>query len=194
MIGIATDYGLDCRRVGVRIPVGVKFFSSPRRLHLFWDPFNCLSSKYLRSFPEGKAAGIWSRPFTSRIRGSIHIPHTSSWRSASQSIKHRDNFTFCTEVRLAVYTASETNRTAQTNCMAKPYVPPCQHTLEAECVVDRPVALWVRNVSQACVIFQRTGNFSIILRKCLPQPGRSQLVAPDGFVFVSKPCIWFNSW
>jgi hypothetical protein len=30
-VGAATGYGLDGRGVGVRIPVGAKFFSSPRR-------------------------------------------------------------------------------------------------------------------------------------------------------------------
>jgi hypothetical protein len=30
-VGIATGYGLDGRGVGVRVRVGVRFFSSPRR-------------------------------------------------------------------------------------------------------------------------------------------------------------------
>jgi hypothetical protein len=30
-VGIATGYGLDDKRVGVRVPVGARFFSSPCR-------------------------------------------------------------------------------------------------------------------------------------------------------------------
>jgi hypothetical protein len=35
-VGIATGYGLDSREVGVRVPVGARFFRSPSRLHRFW--------------------------------------------------------------------------------------------------------------------------------------------------------------
>jgi hypothetical protein len=31
VVGIATSYGLDDRRVGVRVPVGSRIFSSPNR-------------------------------------------------------------------------------------------------------------------------------------------------------------------
>jgi hypothetical protein len=31
VVGIATGYGLNGRGVGVRVPIGVRFFSSPRR-------------------------------------------------------------------------------------------------------------------------------------------------------------------
>jgi hypothetical protein len=31
VVGIATGYGLDDREVGVRVPVGSRIFSSPRR-------------------------------------------------------------------------------------------------------------------------------------------------------------------
>jgi hypothetical protein len=34
--GIATGYGLDDRGVGVRVPVGARIFSSPRRPDRFW--------------------------------------------------------------------------------------------------------------------------------------------------------------
>jgi hypothetical protein len=34
-VGIATGYGLDDGGVGVRVPVGARFFSSPRRLDRF---------------------------------------------------------------------------------------------------------------------------------------------------------------
>jgi hypothetical protein len=42
-VGIATGYGLDDRGVGVRVPVGSRIFSSPRRSDLLWGPPNLLS-------------------------------------------------------------------------------------------------------------------------------------------------------
>jgi hypothetical protein len=38
VVGIATGYGLADRRVGVRVPVGSKIFSSPRRPDRLWGP------------------------------------------------------------------------------------------------------------------------------------------------------------
>jgi hypothetical protein len=40
VVRIATGYGLDDRRVGVRVPVGSKIFSSARRRDRFWGPPN----------------------------------------------------------------------------------------------------------------------------------------------------------
>jgi hypothetical protein len=37
-VGIVTGYGLDDRGVGVRVSVGVRIFSSPRRPDRLWDP------------------------------------------------------------------------------------------------------------------------------------------------------------
>jgi hypothetical protein len=45
-VGIATDYGLDDRGVGVRVPVGSRIFSSPRRPDLLWGSTNLLCSGY----------------------------------------------------------------------------------------------------------------------------------------------------
>jgi hypothetical protein len=55
-VGIATGYVLDDPRVGVRVPVGSRMFSSPRRPHRFWDPTNLLSNGYRGLFPGCKAA------------------------------------------------------------------------------------------------------------------------------------------
>jgi hypothetical protein len=43
-VGIATDYGLDGRGVGVRVLVGARIFYSPRRPDRFWSPFSLLSN------------------------------------------------------------------------------------------------------------------------------------------------------
>jgi hypothetical protein len=54
-VGIATGYGLDDRRVGLRVPVGAKMFSSPRRP-------DC-SGSHPASYPMGtggKMAEGWS--------------------------------------------------------------------------------------------------------------------------------------
>jgi hypothetical protein len=56
-VGIATGYGLDERGVGVRVPVGSRIFSSPRRPDRLWVPPNLVSSGYRGSVPGGKAAG-----------------------------------------------------------------------------------------------------------------------------------------
>jgi hypothetical protein len=42
--GIAAGYGLDDRRVGVRVPVGSRIFSSPRRPDRVWGPSSLLST------------------------------------------------------------------------------------------------------------------------------------------------------
>jgi hypothetical protein len=36
IVGITTGYGLDDRRVGIRVPVGSRIFSSPRRPDWLW--------------------------------------------------------------------------------------------------------------------------------------------------------------
>jgi hypothetical protein len=45
-VGIVTSYGLDGGRVGVRVPVRSRIFSSPRRPDRFWGPPNLLSNEY----------------------------------------------------------------------------------------------------------------------------------------------------
>jgi hypothetical protein len=51
VVGIATDYGLDDREVGVRIPVGSTIITSPYRPDQLWGPPNLLSSEYWLLFP-----------------------------------------------------------------------------------------------------------------------------------------------
>jgi hypothetical protein len=55
-VGIATGYGLDDRRVGVRVPVEARIFSSPCRPDRLWGPPILVSNGYQGSFPGGKAA------------------------------------------------------------------------------------------------------------------------------------------
>jgi hypothetical protein len=55
VVGIATVYGLDDREVGVRVPVGLRIFSSPQRPNGFWGPPSLLSNEYRASIPRGKA-------------------------------------------------------------------------------------------------------------------------------------------
>jgi hypothetical protein len=52
-VGIATDYGLDDRGVRVRVAVGSRIFSSPRRPDQLWGPPNLLSNGYQELFPRG---------------------------------------------------------------------------------------------------------------------------------------------
>jgi hypothetical protein len=43
-VGIATGYGLDDKGVGVRVPVGARFFISPYRPDWLWGPPIILSN------------------------------------------------------------------------------------------------------------------------------------------------------
>jgi hypothetical protein len=72
VVGIANGYGLDGRRIGVRVLVRSRIFTScPYRL---WGPPNLLSNGYQGPFPEVKAAGAWSWPLTSNLwRGQANV-------------------------------------------------------------------------------------------------------------------------
>jgi hypothetical protein len=53
IVGTATGYGLDDRGIGVRVPVGSRIFSSPRRPDRLWGSPNLLSNGYRWLFPRG---------------------------------------------------------------------------------------------------------------------------------------------
>jgi hypothetical protein len=52
-VGTATDYGLDDREVGVRIPVGPRIFTFPCRLDRLWGPPLLLYNGYRGRLPGG---------------------------------------------------------------------------------------------------------------------------------------------
>jgi hypothetical protein len=56
-IGIATGYGLNARRVRVRVPVGARFLSTPQRPDRLRGPRSHLYNGYQSSFLGGKVAG-----------------------------------------------------------------------------------------------------------------------------------------
>jgi hypothetical protein len=101
-IGTATGYGLDGLVVSVRIPEGVRLFTSPRLSDRFGGggapsplPNGCQGISILGQSGRGvKLTTHHHLVPTSKIRGSIHsVPNTPSWRSAKLA-KHRGNFTF----------------------------------------------------------------------------------------------------
>jgi hypothetical protein len=51
--GSPQGYELDDREVGVRVPVGSRIFSSPRRPERLWGPLSLLSNGYWGLFPRG---------------------------------------------------------------------------------------------------------------------------------------------
>jgi hypothetical protein len=56
-VGIVTGYRLDGRGVGIRVPVGSRIFSSPRRPDRLWGLSSLLSNGYVGFSPEIKRPG-----------------------------------------------------------------------------------------------------------------------------------------
>jgi hypothetical protein len=88
-VDIATGYGQDGQRIGVRVSVWGKIFLLSMSFRRVSGSPSLLYNGYRGLFPRGWSG--WSVKLTthlqlvprSRIRGSIHaLPHTSSWRSA----------------------------------------------------------------------------------------------------------------
>jgi hypothetical protein len=86
---MATGYGLDDREVGVRVPVGSRIFSSPRRPDRLCGSPKILSNGNRGLFPRGvKWPGRevdHSPPTSAEVKksGSIHpLLHTPSWRTS----------------------------------------------------------------------------------------------------------------
>jgi hypothetical protein len=65
-VGIATGYGLDDRGVGVRVPVGSRIFSSPRRPDRLWGPHSLLSDGYRGLFHRGLSG--WGVKLTNHLQ------------------------------------------------------------------------------------------------------------------------------
>jgi hypothetical protein len=53
IVGIATNYRLDDRKVGVRVPVGSIILTSPYHPDRLWGPLNLLLSGYCGLFLRG---------------------------------------------------------------------------------------------------------------------------------------------
>jgi hypothetical protein len=65
LVGMATGCGLDARGVGVRVPVGSRIFSPPRRPDRPMVHPASYAMDIVDSFHKGKAAGVWNWPNTS---------------------------------------------------------------------------------------------------------------------------------
>jgi hypothetical protein len=68
-VGIETGYGVDDQGVGVRVPVGSRIFSSPRRPDRLWGstqlPVQCMP-------------GVLSPGLKREVREADHSPPTSA--------------------------------------------------------------------------------------------------------------------
>jgi hypothetical protein len=80
VVGTATGYGLDDQGVGVRVPVGSRIFTSPRRPDRHWGPPSLLSNGYRRLVPLGQSGSVKLTTHLqlvpkSRKCGSLHPLH-----------------------------------------------------------------------------------------------------------------------
>jgi hypothetical protein len=84
-VGIAINYGLDDRGIGVIVPVGSRIFSSPSRPDWRWVHPTSYPIGTGGSFPGGEVAWTWSWHLVPRSRKCGYIcllRHTPWWRSA----------------------------------------------------------------------------------------------------------------
>jgi hypothetical protein len=94
VIGIAAGYCLDDREVGIRVPVGSRILSFPRRPDRLWGPPNLLSNGYRRPLKRQGREAAHSPPASAEVKKMwiyTSTPHTPS-RHSAYLIKHRDNF------------------------------------------------------------------------------------------------------
>jgi hypothetical protein len=103
-VGIETGYVLDGRRVGIQVPVGSRFVSSPQRLDRLWGPSSLLFNGHQGIFsPGGRTTGREADhlpPSSAEVKNDGAIPplrHMPSWRGASLA-KHSDKFTFYSDI------------------------------------------------------------------------------------------------
>jgi hypothetical protein len=85
VVGIATSYGQNDRRVGVRDLIGYGIFSSPQRPDRLWGPPNLIANWSRKYSGRGVKLTTHLQPVPRSSKcGSIHPlpPHTSSWHSA----------------------------------------------------------------------------------------------------------------
>jgi hypothetical protein len=93
VVGIATGYRLDDREVGVRVPVGSKIFSSPRRPERFWGPSSLLSNGYRGWAPEPawtlwrKTSCPWQKPKPARTVCSLSLYRLGYPGSTTKEVK-----------------------------------------------------------------------------------------------------------
>ena len=75
VVGIATDYRLDDRGFGVRVPAVPRIFSPLRLPNWLWVPHSLLSNGYRGPFPRGKAVGAEAHysPPTSAGRENVDL-------------------------------------------------------------------------------------------------------------------------
>jgi hypothetical protein len=79
-VGITAGYGLDNRRVGVRVTIGSKIVSIPCRPDRLWGQRNLLYNGFRGLFPAGREADRLP-PNTAKVKEMwiyTSLPHTSS--------------------------------------------------------------------------------------------------------------------
>jgi hypothetical protein len=90
-VGIAIGYGMDDPGVGVRVPVGSRIFSPPRRLNRLWGVKR-----------QGREADH-SPPTSAEVKKTWIYTSTPPYALMAQClVKHSDNFTFIIQYSVQV--------------------------------------------------------------------------------------------